>query len=105
LPDWQLFEEIFMTAAALDPKLRITARVTTSVQSMLEEAAAYPGVPLNSFLVSAAVEKAGDVLAKERSIKLTSRDAEFLSELLENPPEPNSYLLKAASVLKSRVAE
>ncbi len=94
-----------MATVALETKNRITARVTTSVQSMLEEAAAFLGVPLNSFLVSAAVEKAGDVLAKERSIKLTARDAEFLSELMENPPEPNPYLIKAASELKSRVAE
>lgn len=91
-----------MATVALEPKHRITARVTNSVQSMLEEAAAFLGVPLNSFLVSAAVEKAVDVLAKERSIKLTSRDAEFLSELMENPPEPNAYLLAAVSGLKSR---
>lgn len=94
-----------MTTASVLPKSRITARVTSSVQSMLEEAAAFLGVPLNSFLVSAAVEKAGDVLAKERTIKLTARDSEFLSSLMENPPEPNDYLLKAASDLKFRVAE
>lgn len=94
-----------MATAAIEPKNRITARVTPSVQSMLEEAAAFLGVPLNSFLVSAAVEKAGDVLAKERSIRLTSRDAGFLSELMENPPEPNAYLLAAAARLKSRAAE
>ncbi|MDB6131766.1 MAG: hypothetical protein JWM59_9 [Verrucomicrobiales bacterium] len=93
-----------MATAALESKNRITARVTTSVQSMLEEAAAFLGVPLNSFLVSAAVEKAGDVLAKERSIKLTPRDAEFLSELMEHPPKPNAYLLAAAAGLKSRAA-
>ena len=94
-----------MSITAIESKNRITARVTTSVQSMLEEAAAFLGVPLNSFLVSAAVEKAGDVLAKERSIKLTSRDASFLSELMETPPEPNAYLIKAVADLKSRMAE
>ncbi|RYD33294.1 MAG: DUF1778 domain-containing protein [Verrucomicrobiaceae bacterium] len=50
-------------------------------------------------------EKLGDVLAEESSIRITSRDAEFLSKLMENPPEPNAYLLAAAAGLKSRAVE
>ena len=63
------------------------------------------GVPLNSFLVSAAVEKAGDVLAKERVIKLGQQDTERFIQMMENPPEPNAYLLKAMAEVKSRVRE
>jgi uncharacterized protein (DUF1778 family) len=94
-----------MATALVEPKARITARVTHSVQSMLEEAAAFMGVPLNSFLVSAAVEKAGDVLAKERIIKLGQQDTERFVQMMENPPEPNAYLLKAMAEVKSRVRE
>jgi uncharacterized protein (DUF1778 family) len=94
-----------MATALLEPKARITARVTHSIQSMLEEAAAFMGVPLNSFLVSAAVEKAGDVLAKERVIKLGRQDAEMLEGMMENPPEPKAYLLKAMAEAQSRVRE
>ena len=75
-----------------EPKSRITARVGESVQALLEEAAAYMGVPLNSFLVSAAVEKAGDVLTMERVIKLGQRDAELIEQMVQNPPEPNGPL-------------
>jgi len=78
-----------------EPKSRITARVGESVQALLEEAAAYMGVPLNSFLVSAAVEKAGDVLTMERVIKLGQRDAELIEQMVQNPPEPNGALLEA----------
>ena len=90
--------------AVPEPKSRITTRVSAPVQSMLEEAAAFLGVPVNSFVVSAAVEKAGDVLANERSIKLTARDAQFLSELMEQPPQPSAYALDAAAALSSRVS-
>ena len=94
-----------MATALIEPKTRITARVTHSIQSLLEEAAAFMGVPLNSFLVSAAVEKAGDVLAKERVIKLGRQDAEMLDGMMEYPPEPNAFLLKAMTDAKSRVRE
>src|SRR5687768_445795 len=47
-------------------KSRITARVNGSVHEVLENAAAILGVPLNSFIVTAAVEKASSLLAAER---------------------------------------
>ena len=89
--------------AAAEEKARITARVPTGVQATLEEAAAFLGVPVNSFVVTAAMEKAGDVLAKERVIQLTDRDAEFLIELMEDPPAPNAALCQAVVGLDSRV--
>lgn len=85
-----------MTAATLEPKARITARVAPSVQSVLEDAAAFLGVPLNSFIISAAVEKAGQVLATERTIKLSREDAELFAGVMENPPGPNEAVLRAA---------
>lgn len=84
-----------MTATTIHTKARITARVPASVQSLLEEAAASIGVPLNSFVVTAAVEKAYELLASERSIKLGFKDAELFSQLLDNPPAPNAALLEA----------
>ncbi len=92
-----------MTSTTLDPKSRITARIPASVQTMLEDAATFLGVPLNSFLVSAAVEKAGDVLAAERVIKLGRNDVEFLERLMDNPPEPNAALMAAAAKHKEMI--
>ena len=94
-----------MATTALKPKARITARVPASVQSILEEAAAFLGVPVNSFVVSAAVEKAGDVLASDRTIKLSREDAELFASMLENPPGPNKALLKAAKAYSKRTRE
>ncbi len=44
-----------MPPIMLEPQARSTARVTASVQSVLENAAADWGVPLNRFVVRAAV--------------------------------------------------
>ena len=92
-----------MTSTTLDPKSRITARIPASVQTMLEDAATFLGVTLNSFLVSAAVEKAGDVLAAERVIKLGRNDVEFMERLMDNPPEPNAALKAAAAKHKEMI--
>jgi uncharacterized protein (DUF1778 family) len=77
-------------------KTRVTTRIEESVHIILEEAAAYVGVPLNSFIVSAAVEKAGAILAADRNIKLSREDAEIFSRVLENRSGPNEALLRAA---------
>jgi uncharacterized protein (DUF1778 family) len=88
-----------------ESKSRITARVTPSVQSLLEEAAACLGIPLNSFVVSAAVEKAGAVLETERVIRLSREDAELFARTLDNPSGPNESLLKAAQTYRGAVGE
>ena len=87
-------------SSAESPKSRITARVNVSVQEVLADAAAILGVPLNSFIVTAAVEKASSLLAAERRVKLGPEDAKFLERLLENPPEPAPAL--RAAVAKHR---
>lgn len=94
-----------MITDALKTKARITARVPVSVQAMLEEAAACLGVPVNSFLVSAAVEKANKVLEAERTIHLTPRDAEFIAQLIDRPPSPNAALLEAARTYREMIGE
>ena len=94
-----------MATALVENKARITARVTTSVQSLLEEAAAFLGVPLNSFVVSAAVEKASELLETERQIKLGKEDAELFISLMDNPPGPNAALVKAAKTYREMVRE
>jgi uncharacterized protein (DUF1778 family) len=54
-------------------------------------------------MISVAAREATEVLAKERTIKLTPRDAEFLAHLMENPAAPTGFALRAAADLKNRV--
>jgi uncharacterized protein (DUF1778 family) len=94
-----------MATATLEAKSRITARVPTSIQLVLEQAAAYLGVPLNSFVVTAAVEKANELLAAERAIQLGRKDAELFAKLLENPPAPSPALLEAGKAYQEMIRE
>jgi uncharacterized protein (DUF1778 family) len=78
-----------------DERRRITARVSLSAASRLEEAARLTGMPLNQFLVRAALEKADHVLDREHLIRLTHEDATMLNAILESPSEPNAALKRA----------
>ncbi|HHD75104.1 MAG TPA: DUF1778 domain-containing protein [Nitratifractor sp.] len=74
---------------------RITARVNADTKELLLEAARISGNPsINAFVVSAAVEKAKEILEKDKILKLSSRDRELLIEALEDET-PNSRLSKA----------
>jgi uncharacterized protein (DUF1778 family) len=74
---------------------RITARVTLRAEETLKEAARLSGLPLNHFLVQAGLEKAERIIERERVIRYTRADAEFLNQLLTTPTEPNEAM-KAA---------
>ena len=83
---------------------RITARVDTDTQSLLTQAAALAGMSsINSFVLSAAIEKAKEIIERECSLKLSQRDALMLIEALESAPEPNARLQQASRHYKNKV--
>jgi uncharacterized protein (DUF1778 family) len=72
---------------------RISARVPKDVRERLEEAADRTGATLNQFLVQAAIEKADQVLEREKVTRLSARDAEWVLNVLDQPPRsPNTKL-------------
>jgi uncharacterized protein (DUF1778 family) len=82
--------------AALE-KERITARVPKEVRERIEEAADRSGATLNQFLVQAAIEKADQVLEREKVTRLSARDAEWLLSVLDQAPRsPNAKLQRAS---------
>ena len=81
---------------------RITARVDIETQKLLEKASAIMGVSsINSFIVSAAVEKAKNIISKENSLKLSKQDTMLFIEALENP-KINEKLAAAAKKYESK---
>ena len=67
---------------------RITARVTPQIQELLARAAAISGVSsINSFILSAAVDRAKDIIEKESILNLSQRDTVLFLEALENSKE------------------
>jgi len=55
---------------------------------------------LGATLIQSALEKAQSILEQERVLKLTQKDAEIFFEAIENPPQPNEELVKAAIAYK-----
>jgi uncharacterized protein (DUF1778 family) len=80
------------------PLPRITARVDDDTQKLLSQAAAISGVSsINSFVLSAAIEKANKIVDRERSLKLSERDALILVKALDKAGTVNTRLKKAAN--------
>ncbi len=76
---------------------RITARVDVDTQYLLTKAAAIAGMSsINSFVLSAAIEKAKQVIEREQALKLSQADAMLLMDALDRPSTINKKL-KAAS--------
>lgn len=76
---------------------RITTRVDEDTQQLLSQAAALSGVSsINSFVLSAAIEKAKKIMDRERSLKLGKQDALLLVNTLDETENVNTRLKKAA---------
>lgn len=76
---------------------RITARVDADTQELLTKAAAISGVSsINSFVLSAAIEKAMQLIEREETLKLSQADAMLLMDALDQPASPNAKLKAAA---------
>ncbi|HCI14332.1 MAG: hypothetical protein A2063_03805 [Gallionellales bacterium GWA2_60_142] len=74
---------------------RIGARVPHEVYETLCRAAELSGATVNQFLVQAALKEAQTVIEREDVIRLSSRDWNWMLDLMENPGKPNAKL-KAA---------
>ncbi len=75
--------------------VRVTARISASIQEILQKAAELSGATLNQFMVQAALKEAKKIIEDEGLITLSEIDADKVFSLIENPPAPNENL-KAA---------
>ena len=74
---------------------RIPARMPLEVYERIAAAARTVGATLNQFLVQCALDKANEILERERVITLSTTAAEAFFCLIENPPDPNDRLKEA----------
>jgi len=82
---------------------RITARVDAETQELLAQAAALAGMTsINSFVLNAAIDKAKQIMERERALKLSQRDALLLAAALDAPAKPNARLQAAAQRYKDK---
>jgi uncharacterized protein (DUF1778 family) len=83
----------------------ITNRVSQSIALKLQEAAALTGATLNQFIVQAALEKAEEIIEREKTIHFSAHDAAMIIHLLDNPSKLNTALAKAFERFKQREME
>lgn len=75
---------------------RITARVSVDTQELLSKAAALMGLSsINSFVLSAAIEKATKIMEREETLNLSQQDAKLFLDALDKPATANANLTKA----------
>lgn len=71
---------------------KIPAHMPRGVYERIVAASQTVGATVNQFLVQAALDRANDILERERTIALSLEAAEHLFELIDTPPAPNERL-------------
>jgi uncharacterized protein (DUF1778 family) len=88
--------------ASTDDNARITDHLPHSIAMKLQEAAELSGVTLDQFMVQASLDKAEQIIDREKTIHFSKNDAAMFVNLLDNPSKPNTALLRAFKRFKQR---
>lgn len=84
---------------------RITTRVDEKTQALLSEAASLAGLPsINAFVLSAAIDRAKEIMERERILRLSDEGAAKLIEALDRPASAPPKLVKAAQSYRTQNA-
>jgi uncharacterized protein (DUF1778 family) len=75
---------------------RIDLRLPGELKALFARAAAYTGTSLSTFLISAAEERAKEVVAEHEAITLSRRDWNTLFAAIDNTEKPRPKLEAAA---------
>lgn len=81
---------------------KLQIRVDKATKLKIEQAASYTQKTLTDFVLENIVPVAERVIEEHTIIKLSPRDWDKLMTALENPPEPNAALKKAAARDRAR---
>jgi len=73
----------------------ITARIPHANRLLIERAAAVYGSTLNQFIVQSTLDRAGEILEREETLRLSERDTSTFLHALENPSNPSEKLIAA----------
>ncbi|BBL72749.1 DUF1778 domain-containing protein [Methylogaea oryzae] len=83
---------------------RIDLRLSGEVKTLLARAASYSGMSLSGFLLSAAADKARQVVAEQELLTLSVKDWEAFLAALDQAEQPRPQLEAAARRYKNRRA-
>lgn len=92
-----------MSTTTARKDIRIGVRTTTEIQETIQRASKYLGTSVSQFLIDTALEKAISVIETAETIKLTTKGADAMMAILNNPPEPNQKLKDAFEKYKENI--
>lgn len=81
---------------------RIDLRLSGEIKTLLARAASYSGMSLSGFLLSAAADKARQVVAEQEMLTLSARDWETFLAALDQTEQPRPKLEAAARRYQNR---
>lgn len=74
---------------------RLNLRLKPAAKRRIEQAAAFEGKTVSSFIVSSALATAERTIREHETLVLSRRDAEIFLDAIVNPPPPNAKLSEA----------
>lgn len=85
-------------------KHHITIQVDVDTRHLLTKSTAIVGMSsINSFMLTAAIEKARPVIECEQAFKLTGADSMLLMDALDCPAESNAWLKGASDLYENKI--
>ena len=82
---------------------RINLRLSEAAKRRIEQAASVEGKTVSGFIVSSALESAGEIVRRHETMALGREDAMRFFDALANPPAPNDKLRAALMEHDQRV--
>ena len=98
-----LWMETHMVATGQDTRLDV--RLAKDSKKLIEQAAGILGQTVSAFTVATLVREAEEVVERFGMLRLSNRDRDAFLGALDNPPEPNARLRKAARLHAKKVAQ
>lgn len=84
---------------------RINLRLKSSVKSVIERAAGFEGKTVSSFILSCALEKAGNTIRKHEVMVLNANNSKTFIEALSKPLKFNKKLTEALKEHDQRISD
>jgi uncharacterized protein (DUF1778 family) len=94
---------VTMPRTTLTTSERLNLRLKPAAKRRIEQAAAFAGKSVSSFIVSSALETAEQTIREHETMALSRRDAEVFLDAILNPPRSNAKLREAIDEHRRRV--
>ena len=92
-----------MPRTAVTNSERLNLRLKSDAKRRIEQAAAFEGTTVSSFIVSSALATAERTIREHETMVLSRRDAEVFVDAILNPPRPSAKLRQAVEEHRRRV--